>query len=406
MLDTCRICESRDLHRFLDLGEQPHCNSFLTADEITADEPVYPLDTLFCADCGLVQLSYAVSRETMFADHPYVSGTTATLPAHFRRLSQRITERYALDGDALVVDIGSNDGTWLKAFKGLGTKVLGVEAAAKIAALAEEQGVPTKVAFFGEETARCVREEHGAARVITAAGVFFHIDDLHDFVAGVEALLSDDGVFVVQAMYLRDIVERTAFDAIYHEHIEYYTLKPLTVLFDRYGLEIVDVERIDIHGGSFVIQVRRKGAGDPSPAVAATLAEEDRDGFYELATYERFAERVERVRDDLLDLLHELKDDGRRLAAYGAPARGNTLLNYCRIGPDLLEYASEKNPLKFGLYTPGMHIPVIDEAQADPPDAYLLLAWNFGEELLAKEQAYRDGGGRFVLPLPPDPHIV
>ena len=402
---ACRICRSTDVRRVLSLGEQPHCNSFLTAEQLDEPEPFYPLETWLCADCSLLQLKDTVARETMFLEHPYVSGTTTTLTTHFAQLAGRVAERKALGPDSLVVDIGSNDGTWLKAFRDLGTRTLGVEPAARIAALAQDAGIETEVDFWGADVARGLADKHGKASVITAAGVFFHIDDVHDFVGGVDAMLADDGVFVIQAMYLRDIVERTAFDSIYHEHVEYYSLRPLTVLFEQFGMEVVDVERVDIHGGSFIVSVQRKGTATPSPAVAAMLADEEAAGLYEQATYERFAERTAEIRDRVVELLRGLKAEGRTIAAYGAPARGNTLLNYAKIGPDLLDFAAEKNPLKFGLHTPGMHIPVIDEAEAPRPDAYLLLAWNFGPELLAKEQAFRDAGGQFVVPLP-EPRVI
>jgi novobiocin biosynthesis protein NovU/D-mycarose 3-C-methyltransferase len=288
----------------------------------------------------------------------------------------------------------------LVAFKELGVRTLGVEPARHIARLAEQRGIETEVAFFGEDVARDIARRNGRADVITAAGVFFHVDELYDFVAGVDALLAAHGVFVVQAMYLRDIVERTAFDSIYHEHLEYYLLRPLVVLFERFGMEILDVERVDIHGGSFVLEVRRSGVALPSSTVAELLAAEEAAGLYDIEAYRDFARRVEAIRDELVALMRALKDQGSSLAAYGAPARGNTLLNFCGIGPDLLDYAAEKNALKFGLYTPGTHIPVVPEHSLAPPDYFLLLAWNFANELLAKESAYRAGGGKFVIPLP------
>jgi len=403
----CRICKGERLHEFLSLGPQPHCNNFLTAEQLDGKEPFYPLDVFFCETCALVQLGYAVPRETMFLNHPYVSGTTATLTRHFEALAGRIFRRYHLTSRSLVVDIGSNDGTWLKAFRRLGTRTLGVEPAERIAKLAVDSGIETELSFFGHDVAARIAAERGKADVITAAGVFFHVDDLDDFVAGVDALLAEDGVFVVQAMYLHDIVERSAFDSIYHEHLCYYSLGPLTKLFERFGMAIVDIERIDIHGGSFVIYVERAARARPEPTVDETLRHEEAAGLYSLDTYRRFAARTHDVREKLVRLLHEVKERGGSMAAYGAPARGNTLLNFCKIGPDILDYATEKNPFKFGLYTPGMHIPVVPEesARETPPDYYLVLAWNFFDEFVEKEREFRERGGRFVLPLP-EPRVV
>ncbi|MBI2900391.1 MAG: class I SAM-dependent methyltransferase [Planctomycetes bacterium] len=401
----CRICGGRSLETFLSLGDQPHCNRFLRADQLRDPEPAWPLDLCFCPDCALVQLGTTVDREIMFLDHPYVSGTTRTLPEHFRALAADIARRYSLGPDSLVVDVGSNDGTFLQGFRKLGARTLGVEPARKIAEIARAGGIETVEAFFGRDSAARIVASHGRARTITAAGVFFHIDDLDDFLDGVTELLEEDGVFIVQAMYLVDILDRTAFDAVYHEHLEYYSLHPLVKLFGRHGLEIVDVARKDIHGGSFILHAVREGRATAS--VREILALERGRGILSIATYREFAARVARIRTDLVGLLRRLKGEGKRIAAYGAPARGNTLLNYCGIGPDLIDYAAEKNDLKVGLYTPGMRIPVRheSEARADPPDCFLVLAWNFFDEFLKKEEEFVRGGGRFILPVP-EPRIV
>jgi SAM-dependent methyltransferase len=403
----CRICAGTDLEPFLSLGVQPHCNSFLHAEQLSAPEPVYPLDAYFCRDCALVQLGHAVSRETMFADHPYVSGTTATLTSHFHDLAARLCRQHALGPGALVVDIGSNDGTWLQGFRQCRVHTLGVEPAKTIADIAERSGIETVRAFFGRETAEAIVATHGRADLVTAAGVFFHVDDLDDFMQGVTTLLQPGGAFVVQAMYLLDIVEKTAFDAIYHEHLCYYSLAPLVRLFARYGLAIARAERSSIHGGSFVIEVMRRTEDEPAPQVAALLDCEAEAGLYRLETFRAFGRRTRHIREALTVLLANLRKDGRRIAAYGASARGNTLLNYCGIGPDTIEYAVEKNPLKVGFYTPGSRIPVISEAEAATrvPDYFLVLPWNFLDEFLRKEQPYRARGGKFIVPVP-EPRIV
>jgi len=325
-MPRCRICKGPELEPFLDLGAQPHCNSFLRREQLALPEPRYPLEAFFCQGCALVQLGFAVPRETMFLEHPYVSGTTATLTAHFHALAARLCARHRLGADAFVVDIGSNDGTWLHGFRRQGPRVVGVEPAKAIADLAEQSGIETVRAFFGRETAAAIVASHGQADLVTAAGVFFHVDDLDDFMEGVAVLLKPAGAFVVQAMYLLDIVEHTAFDAIYHEHLCYYALKPLVELFARFDMVIVRAERSAIHGGSFVIDVMRRGVAEPEPRVDTLLQAEAAAGLDELATYRRFAARVEAIRAELVALLGRLKADGRRLAAYGASARGNTLL--------------------------------------------------------------------------------
>ena len=406
---SCRICGGDNLELFLSLADQPHCNRFLTKEQLSHKEPFYPLDTYFCHDCTLVQLGYTVPPEVMFKDYPYVSGTTRTLRQHFHDFAARIVERFRMGPDDLAVDIGSNDGTFLKGFKAAGTRVLGVDPATDIVKTANQAGIETIEGFFSAGLAREVAKTHGKARSITAAGVFFHIDDLHDVLRGVRALLAGDGVFIVQAIYLADMIEENSFDNIYHEHLCYYCLKPLIRLFEIHGMEAFDVERSPIHGGSILLYARVKRAENPPPlpSIAGMLEAERRAGYDNVKTYQDFAARVQRNRTKLRRMVEDLKRQGKRIFAYGAPAKGNTLLNYVGLGPDLIECATEKNPLKCGYYTPGMHIPVVheDTVQARPPDYYLLLPWNFKEELLEKERDFRSKGGKFIIPIP-DPHIV
>jgi hypothetical protein len=403
----CRICRGRNLHQFLSLGDQPHCNHFLRREELGSKEHCYPLDLYFCQDCGLVQLGYVVPPEVMFRDYPYVSGTTVTLTSHFHQMARDIVERFNLAAGSRIVDIGSNDGTFLRGFLKQGMSVLGVDPAINIAKMANESGIETIPDFFGRKVAGHIVRERGKAEVVTAAGVFYHIPDLDDVVEGVRVLLSDDGVFVVQANYLLDMLEKNSFDNIYHEHLHYYSLKPLTVLFRRFDMEVFHAERNSIHGGSIVVYVRKGIPCAPGKSVDAILALEAERGVYELDTYRQFAIQVGHIREELLAILEDLKGKGKRIAAYGAPAKGNTMLNYCRIGPDTIEYAVEKNPLKEGLFTPGMHIPVISEGEArrNQPDYYLILPWNFLDEFLEKEKSFRERGGRFIVPIP-EPHII
>ena len=403
----CRICKGRELHKVLSLGDQPHCNHFLTEEELSLPEARYPLDCYLCSECGLVQLGYVVPPEVMFRQYLYMSGTTRTLSQHFHQLAGQLVTQFELSPDSLVVDVGSNDGTFLRGFKARGMRVLGVDPAVNIAKIANDAGIETLCDFFGREAATRIRAEKGKARMVTAAGVFYHIPDLDDVVQGVGAVLADDGVFVVQANYLVDMLQKNTFDNIYHEHLCYYSLKPLTVLFRRFDMEVLDVERHPIHGGSIIVYVRKGVTSTPKKRVDAMLMAEEEQGVYSRDTYTAFAERVEQIRDRLVTMLGGLKAQGKRIAAYGAPAKGNTLLNFCEIGPDLLEYAVEKNDLKVGRYTPGMHIPVVSEDQArrTPAAYYLVLPWNFLEEFLAKEQEFRANGGKFIVPVPM-PHVT
>jgi hypothetical protein len=402
MVDACRICKGRRLTMFLSLGSQPHCNSFLRREQLDLSEPRWPLNLLYCEDCHLVQLDCVVDSRLMFGTYVYVSGTTATLPEHFRKTAADLVAEFRPAPEALVVDIGSNDGTFLSRFKALGLRTIGVDPASNIARIANACGIETINDFFGETVAHRIRQERGPAALLTAAGVFFHIDDMDDVCRGVYELLDDQGVFHIQAIYLGSILEQTSFDNVYHEHLSYYTLGPLIRLLGRFGLSIFHVGHSPIHGGSLLVYACKEGAYPVRESVTRQLEYESTQGWDRLDPYLEFGHRVSDLRDKLLDVLGRLKGQGKRIAAYGAPAKGNTLLNYCRIGPNLLEYACEIAPLKIGLFTPGTHIPVIDEAEAmkNPPDYFLLLPWNFGTELMRKNQTYHERGGRFIVPIP------
>lgn len=401
MLDMeCRVCGEGQVELFLDLGAQPHCNRLIPPALAQVAEPKFPLRAGFCRACTLVQIDHTIPKESMFRDYPYVSGTTRTLVEHFRDSAARLVRRYGLGPDDLVVDIGSNDGTWLKQYRPFGLRTLGVEPAGNVAALATEAGVETLNRFFNAETADVILAGPGRARLVTAAGVFFHLEELHSVVEGVARLLTPDGTFCVQAIYLGGMVENTAFDQIYHEHLCYYTLRSLEELFGRHGLAVHDVGLVPVHGGSLEVHVGFPGAHPVSDAVLAMRAEEERRGYGRIETYRAFAENVQALGRDLRALLERLRAEGRRVHAYGAPAKGATLLNAFGIGPDLVECAVERNPLKFDTLIPGARIPIVDEAATPRPDAYLMLAWNFLDEFLARERAYLEGGGQFIVPVP------
>lgn len=400
MLDmACRCCDGRHVELVIDLGDQPHCNRLVRPDLPVGTEPSYPLRVGFCRDCTMLQIDHTIPKESMFSDYPYVSGTTKTLPAHFRATSERIAAAHGLGPNDLVVDIGSNDGTWLKQYDHIGCRILGVEAAANVARMAEAAGVPTWNRFFNETCARDILATHGSAKIITAAGVFFHLEELHSVVRGIAALLAPDGVFVVQAIYLGGMVENTAFDQIYHEHLCYYTLRSLSALLERHGLEVFEATLVPVHGGSIEAHVARRGTRPVGDSVRRMQADEAAKGYGRIETYRRFADAVLQLRERLRAVLAAYRADGKSVAAYGAPAKGTTLLNSFRIGPELVQKAVEKNPMKVGLTIPGVRIPIEDEA-GPRPDAYLVLAWNFIDEFLAKEAAYLRDGGVFIVPVP------
>jgi hypothetical protein len=395
----CRCCGGENVEVFLDLGDQPHCNRLLPQDASAGAEPRYPLRVGFCHDCTMVQIDHTIPKETMFSDYPYVSGTTRTLTDHFRDTAARLAKTYGLRPSDLVVDIGSNDGSWLAQYAPFGVRILGIEAAENIVRLAFERGVPTWHRFFNESCALDILAQHGPARLITAAGVFFHLEELHSVVRGIEILLADDGVFVVQAIYLGGMVENTAFDQVYHEHLCYYTLRSLSALLERHGLQIFHATFVPVHGGTLEAHVARPGTRPIDASVSALADDEERRGLGKLSTYRSFASRVMQLRDSLRAVLEDYKAHGRSVWAYGAPAKGATLLNSFGIGPDLVAKAVEKNPLKVGLAIPGVRIP-IEAEEGGRPDAYLVLAWNFLNEFLLKEQAYLAAGGEFIVPIP------
>ncbi len=395
----CRCCGAREVELVIDLGDQPHCNRLVRPDLPPGVEPHYPLRVGFCRACTMVQIDHTIPKENMFSDYPYVSGTTKTLPTHFRATSERVAGLYGVGPSDLVVDIGSNDGTWLKQWAFSGGRMLGVEAAENVARIAQDAGVPTWNRFFNEDCARDILAQHGPAKVITAAGVFFHLEELHSVVRGIEALLAQDGVFVVQAIYLGGMVENTAFDQVYHEHLCYYTMRSLSALLERHGLEVFSASLVPIHGGSIEAHVARKGARPVEDSVRRMQAEEEAKGLGDIATYRAFAANVLDLRDRLVALLRDYRAQGRSVWAYGAPAKGATLLNSFGIGPDLVQKAVEKNPMKVGLAIPGVRVP-IEAEEGQRPDAYLVLAWNFIEEFLRKEREWLASGGEMIVPIP------
>ena len=396
----CRVCDANEFRLIIDFGSQPWANDFLTPDRV-GTEPQYPLRLLRCERCATVQLDYTVKKEVMFADHTYLSGMTTTLSRHFEEVARQVDADFMGGRPAKsALDIGSNDGTQLKHFQSLGYRVLGVESSATIARLANEAGVPTVHAFFNLPLAEKLDERFD---IINASGVFFHLEELHSVAEGIRKSLKRDGVFVVQFLYMKSIVENLAFDQIYHEHLLYYTLQTLGRLLSRHGLALFDAVFSPIHGGSMIAFVGHEGVRGRTPRLEALERAEAEAGANDLAWYQRFAADIAQVRSRSLDFLADRKRRGKRIFGFGAPVKGNTLLNYFQIGPDYLECLVEKNTLRKGLFSPGMHIPVVMEDElAGAPDAYFVLAWNFKKEILERNRHLVEQGVEFFFPIDPD----
>jgi novobiocin biosynthesis protein NovU/D-mycarose 3-C-methyltransferase len=378
-------------------------NRFLRPEQLTEAEPRYPLRVVLCDRCGLVQLDEEVPREILFKDYIYVTGTSDLVHEHTLGLAQTLCRRYQLTPRDLVLEAASNDGTGLKAFRNRGVRVLGVEPAANIATQAEQDGIPTVVDYFDARLARQLRAEHGPARLFLARHVLAHVTDLHGFVRGIRLLLAEDGVAVIEVPHLAALYEKLAFDTIYHEHLCYFSLSVLRTLFGQFGLRVIDVARVPIHGGSLVVQVAHEsGPFQPTQAISAVLHREARLQLDRIRTWQGFARRVEHSREALWAFIGELNRKGQTRAGYGAPAKANTLLAYAGIGPEQLPYIVDKSPQKQGLFTPGQHIPVHapDRLGRDQPDVTLILAWNFAEEIVRQQTDYRQRGGRFAVPIP------
>lgn len=403
-LDHCRACLAPDPHLFLPMGDHPPANMFVRAEEVDEEQPAFPLNTQACLECGLIQVADQIPAD-FFRHYLYVPSAAASMHTHFGELATALSER--AEG-GLIVDIGCNDGLLLTACNALGCQTLGVDPAANIAEMARERGVDVHLAYFNPDTAAELRESRGAAKVIVTTNTFNHIGDLHDFMRGVEILLAEDGTLVLELPWARDLLHHNEFDTVYQEHLSEFSLLSLVKLGKFFDMQVTDVTRLWVHGGSMRVFMRRFSQSDvPTPIVQQMLEEERADGMLESTTYDQFSDRVEGIRDKLHAMLSELKGQGLKIAGYGAPAKGNTLLNYFKIGPEHLDFLVDKNPLKQNLYSPGMKIPVRETSAIaeEQPDILLVLAWNFFDEIKEQQAEFLARGGRFLVPLP-EPSIV
>ena len=396
---TCRVCDGQKLQLVIDLGSQPWCNHFLSKDEL-GKEDFYPLRVVYCDDCSTAQLDYTVKKEIMFSDHTYLSGVTKSLSSHFKGIADEVQHRFNRKGEAKsILDIGSNDGTQLIHFQKLGWDVLGVESSKTTAKIATDAGIPTLNQFFSKKIVKSLGKKFD---VINAAGVFFHLEELHSVTEGIKMGLQNDGVFVVQFLYMKSIMENDAFDQIYHEHLLYYTLKTLQILLNRHGLELFDAYLAPIHGGQMIGFVGHPGQHQKTTRLIELEKEEDSSGCNSIEEYRLFQDRILSMKEKNINYLTEAKASGKKVFGMGAPVKGNTLLNYFNVGPDLIECLLEKNRLRKNLYSPGKHIPILMEDEMEiKPDIYYVLAWNFKKEILANNQHLVDAGIDFYFPINP-----
>ncbi|MDQ3562973.1 MAG: class I SAM-dependent methyltransferase [Pseudomonadota bacterium] len=401
---SCRFCETKLQHTFVDLGMSPLCESFLSHDKLNQMEPFYPLHAHVCDGCFLVQLEQYVSPEEIFTEYAYFSSYSDTWLEHAKNYTEMVVKRFSLTEQSRVMELASNDGYLLQYFVQKGIPALGVEPAANVAAVAKKRGVTTLVKFFGRDTARELVSEYGQVDLVIGNNVLAQVPDLNDFVSGIKIVLKPGGIITMEFPHLMRLMNENQFDTIYHEHFSYFSLLTTEKILSRHGLTLFDVEEIPTHGGSLRVYARH--ADDIAKPISDRAVElrkrEENTGFGCLEHYLTFGDRVKETKRNLLEFLIKAKREGHTLAGYGAPGKGNTLLNYCGIRTDFIEYTVDRNPYKHGKYLPGTHIPIFDPQKISEtkPDYLFILPWNFKGEIMAQMASIREWGGKFVVPIP------
>ena len=404
----CHMCRGSDLFSVLDLGMHPLSDAFLRADQLLEQEVYYPLKLISCDRCGLLQIDYIVRPEILYQrDYPYESSTTKTGREHYYSMATDIVEGFSMPKGSLSVDVGSNVGVLCSGFKKLGLKVLGIDPSNTAAKKAIDNGIETIIDFFNESVANRVFKQYGAAKVITATNVFAHIDELDSTAKGMKKLLAKDGVIAIEAPYAVDLINNLEYDTIYHEHICYLSVKPMKSYIKQFVLELFVVKKVSIHGGSLRYYIGHKGAHSLKKSIEDYISEEKKQGLYSKAKLRNFANRVEKHKIALVSLIMDLKRQGKKIVGVTAPAKGNTLLNYCNIDRHYLDFLTEKTQIKIGRYSPGTHIPVYsdDYLLKEKPDYALILAWNFADEIIKNLHEFKKNGGKFIIPIP-TPRII
>lgn len=402
-LENCRICNSTDLTKYLDLGSLPLANRFVK-DE-SEEEPIFTLEVLFCGNCGLSQLSRVVDPEILFSYYPYRSSISKTFQKHCAEMAEIVKQYFPETGETLVVDIASNDGCLLNEFKKKGFKILGVDPAENIAKIANENGIETLCEFWNEKTAEKIIER-GKAQIITATNVFAHVHDVNSFVANAKKSLSKDGMLIFEFHYAGELIDKTEFDTIYHEHLSYFLLRPLIYLFKKHKMRVFDIKLSPVHGGALrVYVVNENNAIESKPSVKQLLESEKKGKFDNLDTYFKFRDNVEKIKNDFVELMRKLKENGKLVAGFGAAAKGNTLLNYCEIDKNFIKFIIDETPEKQGLLYAGTKIPVygIDTIAKMPPDYIVIFPWNFSKEIINKVdqiKEFKENKGKYIIPIP------
>ena len=401
--NTCRLCNKANLKLAFSLEPTPPANAFVDKQKISINQDCYPLDVFFCKDCKHVQLLDVVDSKILFEDYVYVSGTSPVFVKHFEEYANFLIENYLQNKKSLVIDIGSNDGTLLSFFKEKGVKVLGVDPAKEISSKANSNGIETLNNFFTFEFSKLIQKKYGRAEIITANNVFAHVNDMKDLINGIKNLLAPNGIFVFEVSYLVDVIQKNLFDMIYHEHLSYHSVIPLIKFFKDNEMELIEVIRVDSHGGSLrgIVQMK-DGMRKIGDSVKHCIDLEKEIEIEQFETYVKFFHKINKERNELQKLLQRLKNDKKSIVGFGAPAKATTFLYHFAVKPEVIEYIIDDSPLKQGLFTPGMHIPIYSSKKLyeKNPDYVIILAWNFAESIMKRHQKIKDLGGHFIIPLP------